>query len=236
MDLEAFPKLFQSLPRLRETSIHIHLELANGLPGGDWIGSLLAAFPPLKGFDGQHSRERNNMRGLVEGPLSRHFRTLEHLHIRSLKEVTSEDNHLILISCPNLKTFTSKEYQIGRIPLLNQVTLSSYDSNGSEQGPLGWVCSRLTDIFIGYVHETPEKGRLMFEQLCRMKKLEGVDLLRGGACGLDPSLIQWDDEASAMYWNKGTTLHTEKYTENSIEPEQWVHRIWPGMWKFSMYN
>ena len=188
LDLNGFQTLFQSLDQLREIMIAIQLSFQRSSFRDNWTRQLMKVLPPLREFEDLFYRAPESMKGLVTGPLSGHFRTLERLILRGWKEVTSEDNHLILISCPNLQTFASKVYKIGQIPLLNQVTLSSSNGPRSEQGPLGWVCTRLTDITLEFVHETPEKSRLMFEQLSHMNKLEAVTF-QGRASGLAPSLI-----------------------------------------------
>ena len=71
--------------------------------------------PPLNEYHVPQSKLLDKTKGLVQGPLSRHFESLTTLNIRGWKKVTTEDNHLLLTSCPGLRMFSSRGYLIGEI-------------------------------------------------------------------------------------------------------------------------
>ncbi|GJJ74984.1 hypothetical protein EMPS_07342 [Entomortierella parvispora] len=224
LDLNLSTRLFQSLPKLRELEINVPLSLYPGSLGQNWTRGVIGGLPLLKEYIDPESRPLDDTEGLVEGPLSRHFGTLTVLNIRGWKEVTSENNHLILTSCPGLREFSSKDYRIGDI---SWASPSAFDP---KSGPLGWVCTLLSEISLEFTHETPERSRLMFDQLCCMKKLACVNL-QGPKSGLDPILIQWDDDVPARFWRKGPSI----LNNNVKATNQWIRAIWPKMRSFSTY-
>lgn len=227
LDLDLIRNVFQCLGRLRK--LKFVMPMIRPYTRENWTVQFIKILPALTGLNDVKPQLRDNTVGLVAGPLSRHFATLTDLRIGGWRGVSIEDNHLILTSCPGLQIFKSTHYAIGEIASLESVSLASFDRRSrSGLGPLGWVCTKLSLLEIKFAHDTPEKSRLMFEQLCFMRELETLELA-GDKPGLIPKHIQWDDEASARNW---PTCTTYSYDVGKKEDLHWMGDMWPKLFKF----
>ncbi|GJJ67962.1 hypothetical protein EMPS_00308 [Entomortierella parvispora] len=226
LDLHRLRALFQPLHRLEEMNLIMpgHLKSL----GRDFVQGLIEILPPLRSLQDRAFRLHENTTGLVKGPLSRHFETLAVLNIRGWRGVTSDDIHLILTSCQALRIFEAREFRIGKIPSLQTRRVASLEARDRDRdrptslgagGPLGWVCSRLSRLAIEFTHETPEKSRLFFDQLCAMKHLSHIFVLQ-----LSPKMIQWEDEASARDWKSGNC-----YQGDMFKTYPWILSTWPKL-------